>query len=143
MDTRNSFDYAVIRVVPRVERAEFINAGVILFCLTRQYLDCRIHLDETRLRALWPCLEDIESIHAHLNVIPGICSGDRAAGPIAQLSKRERFHWLVSPRSTVIQVSPVHTGLCSAPDHSLDRLFRTLVLCEKVLCEEPPARDAE
>jgi Protein of unknown function (DUF3037). len=107
----SSFDYALVRVVPRVERGEFINAGVILFCLEHRFLEARVQVDETRLRALWPAI-DIELVRKHLEAIPKICAGDRSAGPIARLSQRERFHWLVSPRSTIIQVSPVHTGLC-------------------------------
>jgi hypothetical protein len=116
-----SFDYAVIRVVPRVEREEFINAGVIVFCLEKRYLAARVHLDADRLRALWPDA-DIALVLEHLNAIPRICEGDPAAGPIAKLSQRERFHWLISPRSTVIQPSPVHTGLCDGTDGLLDRL---------------------
>ena len=101
-----SFDYATIRVVPRVERQEFINAGVVVFCLEKRYLAARVHLDEARLRALWPAT-DLELVRQHLEAIPRICSGDPSAGPITRLSQRERFHWLVSPRSTIIQSSPV------------------------------------
>jgi hypothetical protein len=107
----SSFDYAVVRVVPRVERGEFINAGVIVFCLEHRFLEARVQVDEARLKALWPEV-DIELVRKHLEAIPRICAGDVSAGPIAQLSQRERFHWLVSPRSTIIQVSPVHSGLC-------------------------------
>jgi hypothetical protein len=109
----SSFDYAVVRVVPRVERGEFINAGVILFCLEHRFLEARVQVDEVRLKALWPEI-DIELVRKHLEAIPKICAGDASAGPIARLSQRERFHWLVSPRSTIIQVSPVHSGLCDA-----------------------------
>jgi hypothetical protein len=94
-----------------VERGEFINAGVIVFCLEQRFLDARVVVDETRLRALWPQI-DMELIHRHLEAISKIATGDPSAGPIAKLSLRERFHWLVSPRSTMVQVSPVHTGLC-------------------------------
>jgi hypothetical protein len=122
-----SFDYAVIRVVPRVERQEFINAGVVVFCLEKRYLAARIHLDEQRLRALWPEV-DIEVVRAHLEAFPLICAGDASAGPIAQLSQRERFHWLSAPRSTIIQPSPVHTGVCDDTGDLLDRLATQFLL---------------
>ncbi len=118
-----SYDYAIIRVVPRAEREEFINCGVILFCPERKFLDVRLHLDEQRLRALWP-ESDAAEIARHLEAFPKICSGDPEGGPIAQLSQRARFHWLVAPRSTVIQISPVHSGLCGSPEQSLEHLFR-------------------
>lgn len=118
-----SFDYAVLRVVPRVEREEFINAAVVVFCLEKRYLDCRIALDPERLRALWPDA-DAELIRQHLDAIPRICSGDPAGGPIARLSQRERFHWLTSPRSTILQPGPVHTGVCDDTGNLLDRLTR-------------------
>lgn len=121
-----SFDYAVIRVVPRVDRGELINAGVILFCLQKDFLAARVHVDEQRLRALWPEV-DVDLIRQHLEAIPRICAGDPDAGPIAKLSLRERFHWLVAPRSTMIQVSPVHSGLCDNPEKALDDLFRRMV----------------
>jgi hypothetical protein len=123
----SSFDYAVIRVVPRVEREEFVNAGVILFCLERDFLAARVEVNESRLRALCPEI-DAELVHQHLAAIPRICAGSPDAGPIGRLSLRERFHWLVAPRSTIIQVSPVHSGLSEAPDLSLDELFRQMVL---------------
>jgi len=123
----SSFDYAILRVVPRVEREEFLNAGVILFCLERDFLQARVELNEARLRALWP-EADVELIRQHLEAIPRICAGSPDAGPIARLSLRERFHWLVSPRSTMIQVSPVHSGLCEDPERALDELFRRVVL---------------
>jgi hypothetical protein len=123
----SSFDYAILRVVPRVERGELINAGVILFCLQRDFLQARVELDEARLRALWPAA-DVELIRQHLEAIPRICAGSPDAGPIARLSQRERFHWLVAPRSTMIQVSPVHSGLCEQPERALDELFQQMVL---------------
>ena len=126
MPTLSSFDYAILRVVPRVEREELINAGVILFCLERDFLQARVEIDEARLRALWPGT-DVDLIRQHLEAIPRICSGSPDAGPIARLSQRERFHWLVSPRSTMIQVSPVHSGLCEQPERTLDELFRRMV----------------
>ena len=124
-----SFDYAVIRVVPRVDREEFVNAGVILFCLQKDFLAARVEVDEARLRALWPEV-DVDLIRQHLEAIPRICAGDPEAGPIARLSIRERFHWLVSPRSTMMQVSPVHSGLCEHPERTLDDLFRRMVQAE-------------
>ena len=116
-----SFDYAIVRVVPRVERQEFINAGVVAFCLEKKYLGARIRLDEQRLKALWPDA-DVALICDHLAAIERVCAGDPAGGPIAALSQRERFHWLVSARSTIIQTSPVHSGLCDGTDLILDQL---------------------
>jgi hypothetical protein len=121
-----SYDYATVRVVPRVDREEFVNAGVILFCLSRGYLAARVHLDERRLQALSPDVE-VELVRQHLEAIPRICEGSATAGPIATLSRRERFHWLVAPRSTIVQVSPVHSGMCDSPERALDDLFRQLV----------------
>lgn len=121
-----SFDYAIVRVVPRVEREELVNAGVILFCLQRDYLAARVGLDETLIRALWPAA-DLDLIRQHLDAIPRIAAGAPDGGPVARLSRRERFHWLVSPRSTVIQVSPVHSGLCEDPEKALDDIYRRMV----------------
>lgn len=121
MPDLDSFEYAVLRVVPRVEREEFINAGVILFCLRRRFLEARIRVSDARLRALWPDV-DVEVVRSHLEAVVKVCSGDPSAGSIAQLSIRERFHWLVAPRSTIIQVSAVHSGLCKDPRETLDRL---------------------
>lgn len=126
MPERNSFDYAIVRVVPHVEREEFVNVGVILFCRTQHFLDARIHLDVERLTALCPDL-DVEEVREHLNLIPRIAAGGADAGPIGQLDQAERFHWLVSPRSTIVQVSPVHCGLCVDPEEALDDLFEVLV----------------
>jgi len=117
-----SFDYATLRVVPRVEREEFVNAGVILFCLERRYLKCRIALDEERVLALAPSL-DVATIRQHLRAVELLCNGDAKGGPMAKLSQRERFHWLTAPRSTVLQTSPVRTGVCSKENgdcHDLD-----------------------
>jgi len=127
MPAQSSFDYAIIRVMPRVERGEIVNAGVILFCLEKDFLKARVEVNELRLRALWPEI-DLDLVRQHLEAIPKICAGSPDAGPIARLSLRERFHWLVAPRSTMIQVSPVHTGLCEPPEHALDELFRQTVL---------------
>jgi hypothetical protein len=123
---QSSFDYAAIRVVPRVDREEFINAGVILFCKQQRFLQARVVLARERIGALWP-QSDLGMIALHLNAFAKICDGDPEAGPIAQLSQAERFHWLVSPRSTTVQVSAVHTGLCQDPQVALERLFDQLV----------------
>ena len=121
------YDYSVIRVAPRVDREEFINVGVILSCPDRQFLGARIALDRARLKGLFP-EADLDVIEAHLAAIPAICAGGEEAGPIGRLSQRERFHWLVAPRSTMIQPSPVHTGRCSDPALALDRLMQRMVL---------------
>jgi Protein of unknown function (DUF3037) len=122
-----SYDYAILRVVPSVEREEFVNAGVILYCAELAFLSCRVHIDEARLGALWPAL-DLDLIRRHLDAFPRICGGDAAAGPIASLSRGERFLWLVAPRSTVIQISPVHSGVSESPEATLDEILRRLVL---------------
>jgi hypothetical protein len=121
-----TFDYAILRVVPRVERQEFMNAGVVVFCLEMRFLEARIRLDRDRLKALWPDV-DADLVNQHLQAVERICRGDAAAGPIALLSQRERFHWLVSPRSTIIQPSPVHTGVCDTTDALLDRLEKQFI----------------
>jgi hypothetical protein len=122
----NAFQYAIVRVVPRVERGECLNAGVILLCRPRRFLAARTVLDERRLAALAPDL-DPATIHPHLEAIVRIAAGDPAAGPIARLGMAERFHWLVAPSSTMIQPSEVHTGLCDDPAEELDHLVATLV----------------
>jgi hypothetical protein len=123
---RDPFQYAVVRVVPRVERGEFVNAGVVLFCRQRDYLAARMALDDDRLSALSPALDSSE-VRSHLDTIVRIAAGDAAGGPLARLEQSERFHWLVAPSSTVIQTSPVHTGLCEDPEETLDHLVATLV----------------
>ena len=127
MPARKSFDYALIRVVPLVERGEFINAGAILYCRTGGVLEARIALDRARLAALAPWLPPDE-IQEHLDAIPLICAGLAEASPIARLSQSERFHWLVAPRSTVIQPSPVHSGMTANPATARDHIMATLVL---------------
>ena len=127
MPARACYDYAVIRVVPRVEREEFVNVGVILSCPTHEYLEARVHFDPARLGALFPAL-DLDIIERHLLSIPRICRGGPEGGAIGALSARQRFYWLTAPRSTQIQTSVVHTGLCGEPDEVLDRLMRTMVL---------------
>ena len=126
MPARCSYDYAVVRVVPRVEREEFLNAGVILFCLVRDFLEARVELDRRRLAALSPAL-DLDLVEVHLAAIPRLCAGGPGSGPIGRLPQRERFHWLVAPRSTVLQLGPVHSGLCDDPARELQHLFDRLV----------------
>jgi hypothetical protein len=121
-----SFDYAAIRIVPRVEREEFLNAGVVLFCPEQKFLGVRTRLEEERLRALWPSV-DLDEIRRHVEAFVRVAEGSPDAGPIARLSQRERFHWLVAPRSTIIQVSAVHSGLCEQPLEKLEHLFEKLV----------------
>lgn len=127
MPAAASFDYALLRVVPRVERQEFINAGIVVYCPEKRYLAARIRLDAARLAALWPDA-DPALVQQHLDAVERICAGDESAGPIARLSQRERFHWLTSPRSTIVQPSPVHTGICDATDGVLDRLEKQFLL---------------
>jgi hypothetical protein len=121
-----SYDYAIIRVVPRVEREEFVNAGVIVSCPALEYLAARIELDEARLLALDPTV-DLESVRENLASIPAICAGGNGSGPIGRLTPRERFHWLVAPRSTIIQTSSVHTGRSDEPSLVLERLLQKMV----------------
>jgi hypothetical protein len=124
---RLTYDYAIIRVVPKVEREEFVNVGVIVSCATNGFLDARIELDEQRLLAIDPTL-DLDITRRYLAAIPVVCAGGAAAGSLGQLPHRERFHWLVAPRSTIIQTSRVHTGRCQ---HHLttvmERLLATMV----------------
>jgi hypothetical protein len=122
-----TYDYAIVRVVPRVERGEFVNAGIILSCDIERTLLARIELDEAALLALHAGV-DLELVRGALASIPSICAGGRDAGPLAKLSARERFHWLVSPKSTIVQTSPVHSGQCSdlrtALEHLMNRMIR-------------------
>jgi hypothetical protein len=122
----DTYDYALNRVVPRVEREEFVNVGAVVSCPARGFLEARIELDPARVRALDPAA-DIELIRAHLGSIPVICRGGPQAGAIGQLSPRERFRWLTAPRSTVIQFSAAHTGRCEDPEALLQRLLETMV----------------
>lgn len=123
---RSLFQYAIVRVVPRVDRGESMNVGVVLLCRPRRYLGARVRLDERRLAAFAPDL-DPAVLRPHLEAIARIADGDRTAGPIAALGIAERFHWLVAPSSTIIQPSEVHTGLCEDPAAELDHLMATLV----------------
>ena len=139
MPAPSSFDYAIVRVVPRVEREEFVNAGVVLFARAAGFLGCRIALDADRLRALAPAGAgaaagpaaardlDLDAVAAQLQAMRDVCAGADAAGPIARLPPSERFHWLVAPRSTAIQISPVHGGVTEDPARELEHLFATLV----------------
>jgi Protein of unknown function (DUF3037) len=122
----HTYDYAIVRVVPRVERGEFVNAGIILSCDVERYLEARIELDVAALLALDP-RADLEFIKRTLAAVPAVCAGGAAAGPIGQLSARERFHWLVAPRSTIVQTSPVHTGRCGRLQGALDHLMSTMI----------------
>lgn len=126
MPTRDAFDYAIVRVVPRVEREEFINAGVIVYCYAQDVLEARIELDENRLLALAPDV-DLDVVRGHLAAIPRVCAGGPEAGPIGALSQRERWHWLTAPRSTILQTSAPHAGLCEAPVAALERLLDRVV----------------
>jgi len=125
--TPDCYDYALIRVVPRVDREEFVNAGVILSCPTRDFLDARVHVDRARLVALDPQL-DIEMVAKHLDTIPVMCRGGVEAGSLGSLTQRQRFHWLVAPRSAIIQTSAVHSGVTMDPQAELDRLMQCMVL---------------
>ena len=124
---RSVFQYAIVRVVPRVERGECLNVGIVLLCRPRRFLGARIELDEARLAALAPALE-AASLRTHLEAVERIARGDPTAGPIARLGLAERFHWLVAPASTIIQPSEVHTGLCEDPAAELAHLVATLVV---------------
>ena len=120
------FAYALLRVVPRVERGEFINAGVVLYSQDARFLEARVHLDPGRLRALDPRL-DLEAVAAHLEAACRVCAGGPEAGPVGLLPPGQRFGWLVAPRSTVVQPSPVHTGLAEDPKEALDHLLKVMV----------------
>jgi Protein of unknown function (DUF3037) len=122
----SAFQYSIVRVVPHVERGECVNAGVVLFCREKNFLAARVELDEARVRALAPDA-DIDAVRGHLDAICRIAAGDPAAGAIAALPQSERFHWLVAPSSTIIQCSPVHTGLSEDPGGELERLLERMV----------------
>lgn len=126
MPGAKAYSYAVVRVVPRVDRDEFINAGVIVFSQELRYLGASVRLHEDRLRALAPHA-DISTIQRHLAAIPRICAGAADAGPIARLPAKDRFHWLTAPRSTMIQISPIRTGLAEDAERVLVHLSEQLV----------------
>jgi hypothetical protein len=123
---REPFQYAALRIVPRVERGEAFNAGVVLFCRPLRFLGARTRLDDAVLAALAPGC-DPASVRPHLEAVERIAAGDPAGGPIARMPASERFHWLVAPASTVVQPGPVHTGLTEDPAEELSRLFKSLV----------------
>lgn len=127
MPEKNLYDYAVIRVVPRVEREEFINVGVILFCKVERFLQLRYTLDPTRLHAFDPNI-DMEALEQNLKAIDRICAGDSTGGEIAGLDVASRFRWLTATRSTVIQSSKVHPGYTEYSSETLEKLFTSLVL---------------
>ncbi len=127
MPDKHVYEYALIRLVPRVERGECVNVGAILFCKRKKYLDMRVHLDESRLLALFPEI-DLEEVRAYLEVWDLICKGDPNGGEIAKLDTPERFRWLTAMRSTIIQNSKVHPGMCTEPEAVLEKLYREYVL---------------
>jgi hypothetical protein len=120
------FQYAIVRIVPRVERGECMNVGVVFFCRPKRYLAARMALDEARLAAFAPDL-DLAEGRAHRHAMVRIAAGEEGSGPVARLEPSERFHWLVAPSSTVIQTSPVHTGLCEEPEETHAKLLEKLV----------------
>jgi hypothetical protein len=127
MQEQHLFEYAVIRIMPRVERQEFVNAGIILFCKSRQFLHVLYEVNEQKIRTLCPeC--DVEELAAHLKAFAGIAAGDKDAGPIAQLDPPSRFRWLTAQRSTILQTSGVHPGFCQDPMQMTRKLFEQLVL---------------
>lgn len=127
MRAADSYDYAMVRVVPRVEREEFVNVGILLSCGATGFLQARFALDEVRLRALDPQV-DVEAIRRHLDAMAAICAGSPDSGPIGQLPPRARFHWLTAKRSAIIQTSPTHMGRCTDLPATLDHLMRRMVL---------------
>ena len=137
MPTLSAFDYAIVRVVPHVEREEFVNAGAIVFCAIHDYLVARIALDEARLLALAPDA-DIALVKRHLDVIPRVCQGGASSGAIGLLPIRERWHWLVAPRSTILQTSAPHAGLTESPEAALDRLMETMVATPRAGSAQKP-----
>lgn len=140
MSNHSTYDYAVIRVVPRVEREEFVNVGVVVSCPALDYLDAAIEVDPARIAILDPSL-DVGALRRHLASIPRICRGGADSGPIGQLSQRERFRWMTAPRSTIIQFSPAHTGLCEHPQALLERLMEQLVRVAQPAHEQSPRGD--
>lgn len=126
MQENNLFEYAVIRVVPHVEREEFLNVGIILYCAPKKFLETRIELDEERLKALSNGL-DLEELKLHVTSFEKICKGGPDSGPIGKLTLPERFRWLTATRSTILQTSKVHPGLCQDPKETMEKLFVQLV----------------
>lgn len=127
MPALDVFEYTVLRLVPLVEREEFLNVGVVLFCKGRRFLEARVAVDEGRARAFAPTV-DLEEVRRHLEAVTRVCAGGAEAGPLSDLDQAERFRWLAAPRSTIIQPSPVHSGETDDPARELDHLLRTMVL---------------
>ena len=127
MQQKTLFEYAVIRVVPRVEREEFLNIGVIVYCAKQKFLEARYHLDENRLQSCYGGL-DINELKEHLCSFERICKADAAAGPIGKLDMASRFRWLTATRSTVLQTSKVHPGMTEHALATLEKLFGQMVL---------------
>ncbi|MER6620212.1 MULTISPECIES: DUF3037 domain-containing protein [unclassified Streptomyces] len=127
MSDRYVFEYALLRVVPRIERGECVNAGVLVYCRPRSFVAARTHLDEARLLALDP-KADVPGVRAALRAVEGVCAGGDAAGQAARDDAGRRFRWLVAPRSTILQPGPVHTGLTADPAAEAERLLESLVL---------------
>jgi hypothetical protein len=141
MSERLAYEYALVRALPRVERGECMNVGVVLICRARRFLQARTELDRVRLRAFAPYLDEdtIHGIERQVELIPRICAGDPDAGPIAALPYGERWHWLVAPASTIVQPGPVHTGLLTDPAACLDDLFTKMVS----IGDEPAGKEPE
>ncbi|AKD04507.1 DUF3037 domain-containing protein [Pontibacter korlensis] len=127
MQEKHLFEYAVIRVVPRVEREEFLNVGVILFCSSQGFLQTKYHLNEDRLKAFSTCI-DMQELKDRLGAFEKVCAGRKQGGPIGQLGTASRFRWLTANRSTIVQTSQVHPGLCGNAQEKLEKLFEQLVL---------------
>ncbi|GAA5082703.1 DUF3037 domain-containing protein [Lysobacter panacisoli] len=124
--SRDTYDYAVIRVVPRVEREEFVNVGILMSCPAAKFLEARIEVDEARLRALAPDI-DLDTVRRHLAAMEAVCRGGPGSGPIGLLPQRARFHWLTAKRSSIIQTSPVHLGRCTHTGDSIEHLMDRMV----------------
>lgn len=141
MPARSAFEYAIVRVVPHVEREEFVNAGVILYCEDRALLVARIELDEARLLAIAPDV-DLELVTCHLDAIARVCEGGASSGPIGHLPIRERWRYLVAPKSTILQTSPPHAGMSDAPEEVLERLIARVVRAPRASTHSPPPTES-
>lgn len=128
MPDTHSFEYAILRVVPRVEREEFLNVGVILYCQTHRFLKTLIHLDEQKLKTLFQDNNNLVELKEHLHAFEQICSGQNMTSPISKLDIASRFRWLTATRSTIVQTSKVHPGICSDPSEKLKKLYDQYVL---------------
>lgn len=126
MSGRDVFEYALVRVVPRIERGEMVNAGVLVYCRAQSYVGARVHLDEARLRCLDPDV-DVDGVRAALRGYEWVCSGGDVAGQAGEDDAGRRFRWLTAPRSTIVQPGPIHTGLTADADKEADRLLALLV----------------